>query len=146
MYYIVKFFIAMATVRNPKIFTGILFLPALGFFVPNEQILNHGHFLVILLLIVLSYCSYAFNFQSKSLNFLRKCLGCLSTAMLALFLSAEVSDILVSVYNVSFGEELTFMIKMIVMLSNMEGNLDLCLEKEASKPKDLQMESQHGAI
>lgn len=111
--------IVMEAIKTPKVFTAILFFPTLGFFTTDQQILSHSHFVLVIALIALSYLCYTFSFQSKSLNFLRKCLGCLSTAALALFLSAEVSDILVSVYKVSFGDEITFMIKLIFMLSNM---------------------------
>lgn len=38
------------------------------------------------------------------------------------------------------------MIKMIIMLSNMEGNLDLCLEKEQEKGRNQTMDLQHGKI
>jgi hypothetical protein len=119
----------MEAASSPKVFMAILFFPALGFFASNEQILSHSHFVLVLGLVALSYLCHAFSFQSKSLNFFRKCVGCLSTAALVLFLSAEVSDILISVYKVTFGDEVSFMIKLIFMLSNMEGNLDLCLEK-----------------
>lgn len=105
--------------KIPKVFTGILFIPAIGFFLSNSQVLSYSHFLLGVLLIVTSYCSYNFTFRSKNLNFGRKCLGCLSTALLVLFLSAEVSDILTSVYKISLGDEVTFMIKMVLMLSNM---------------------------
>ena len=62
------------------------------------------------------------------MEIVRKCLGCLSTALLVLVLSAEVSNVLQSVYKVDFGEEIAFLVKMVLMISNMEGNLDLCLE------------------
>lgn len=117
----------METNKTPKIFTAILFIPALGFFVTNAHVLEYAYFILVLALIASSYFSYTLSFQSKTLNLLRKCLGCFSTALLVLFLSAEVSDILVTVYKVSFADEVTFLIKMVLMLSNMEGNLDLCL-------------------
>ena len=34
--------------------------------------------------------------------------------------------ILTTVYKVDFAEEISFAVKMILLLSNMEGNLDLC--------------------
>ena len=50
-----------------------------------------------------------------------------------LILSAEVSHTLMDVYCVDFGEEISFAVKMILMLANMEGNLDLCTQKKHHK-------------
>ena len=47
---------------------------------------------------------------------------------MVLFLSAQAGDILTEVYRIDFGEEIGFAVKMILMLSNMEGNLELCTE------------------
>jgi hypothetical protein len=115
---------------SSKIFTAILLLPALGFFFSNEAVQSYAYFLLIITLVASAYFCHTYVFESKSLNFIRKCLACLSTAVLVLFLAAEVSDILLSVYKVSFGEEVTFLIKMILMISNMEGNLDLVSEQK----------------
>ena len=38
--------------------------------------------------------------------------------------------ILTEVYRVDFGEEIAFTMRMVLLLSNMEGNLDLCTEKK----------------
>lgn len=113
-----------------KIYTAILFLPALGFFGSNQTVMEYAHFLLIIALVAASYYFHTRTFESKTLNQVRKCFACLSTALLILFLSAEVSDILLSVYKVGYGEELTFLLKMILMVSNMEGNLDLCIDKK----------------
>lgn len=86
-----------------KILTGILLLPAAGFFFENETVMSYAHFLVIIALVASSYYCYSRTFESKTLDQFRKCLACLSTALLILFLSAEVSDILLSVYKVSYG-------------------------------------------
>lgn len=106
----------------------MLFLPALGFFVPDQTINNHAYFLLILSLLVLSYLSHLFTFQSNVLNLIRKYLACLCTAALVLFLSAQVGEILIQVYRIDYGEEISFAVKMILMLSNMEGNLELCTQ------------------
>lgn len=45
-----------------------------------------------------------------------------------MFLSAQVGEILIGVYRIDYGEEISFAVKMILMLSNMEGNLELCTE------------------
>lgn len=73
---------------NPKIYTTILFLPALGLFLPNQDIIDYAHFLLIIALIGSSFACYHLSFKSETLNILRKCLGCLSTALLITYLSA----------------------------------------------------------
>jgi tellurite resistance protein TehA-like permease len=113
-------------VNTPKIYTALLFIPVIGFFIPNERINEYAYFLVVLALIVVAYLCYLFNFQSNVLNLIRKYLACLCTAALVLILSAQLSDILINVYNTDYGEEISFAVKMILMLSNMEGNLELC--------------------
>lgn len=64
------------------------------------------------------------------MEYIRRGLACFSTAVLILFLSAEVSQILLEIYKVSYAEEVTFLLKMILMISNMEGNLDLVTERK----------------
>ena len=81
----------------------------------------------------MAYLCYWINFQNSFLNQLRKCLACLSTAALVLFLGAQVGQILSVVYRVDYGEEMAFAVKMILMLSNMEGNLELCTQKYQHK-------------
>jgi hypothetical protein len=46
-------------------------------------------------------------------------LGCLASAALVLLLGAQVGHILRVVYRVDFAEEMSFAVKMILMLSNM---------------------------
>ena len=110
------------------VYTTLLSVPAIGFFLSNQTVQSQAHFIVVIALILTTYLCY--SYQSEKFSKVLKCLACLSSALLILFLSAEVSEILLSVYKISFGEELTFAIKMILMISNMEGNLDLCLDKE----------------
>ena len=114
--------------KTSTVYTCILGLPALGFIFSNETIQSQANFILVIGLIFSAY--FCHTYQWKTINYVRKCVACLSTALLILFLSAEVSHVLLSVYKVSFGEEVTFMIKMVLMISNMEGNLDLCLDKE----------------
>ena len=44
---------------------------------------------------------------------------------------------MLSVYKVSYGEEVTFLVKMVLMVSNMEGNLDLCIDKKEGDKETL---------
>ena len=119
--------------RSPTIYTALLFTPALGFFLPNQEILAQAHFLLVVTLIASSFACYHLAFKSEYLNVLRKCLGCVSTALIVTYLSAEVGDILSSVYQVPFSDEVSFFCKIVLMISNMEGNLDLCLDKQDAK-------------
>ena len=112
-------------------------MPAIGFFASNETVMSYAHFLFVIVLMAASYYCHSRTFESKTLDHLRKCAACLSTALLVLFLSAEVSDILLSVYKVSYGEEVTFLVKMVLMVSNMEGNLDLCIDKKEGDKETL---------
>ena len=77
-----------------KLYVGILFLPVIGFIIPNDTINSYAYFLVVIALIVLAYCSYAWKPVSDMLEFIRNCTGCLSTALLILLLSAQVTYIM----------------------------------------------------
>jgi hypothetical protein len=89
---------------STKVYTAILFLPLLGFFVNHQTINTHAYFLIIIFALTLAYFCYRFNFQSTALNTVRKGLGCLSTSVLILLLSAEISGILIDVYKIDFCE------------------------------------------
>lgn len=116
-----------------KVYTAMLFIPVVGFFVPDEAVEQHSSFLLVAALLTVAYLSYWLHPQNTFLNYLRKCLGCLATGTLILLLSAQVGHILRVVYAVDFGEEIGFAVKMVLMLSNMEGNLDLCTSKHQHK-------------
>jgi hypothetical protein len=105
--------------NTPKLYTAILFIPIAGFLVPDETVENWGSFLVVIALLVVAYFSYWVHFKSHFLNQIRKCLGCLASAALVLLLGAQVGHILRVVYRVDFAEEMSFAVKMILMLSNM---------------------------
>ena len=115
--------------NRPKIYTAILFIPAAGFLLADETVEEWGAFLVVIALLAVAYFSYWVDFNSHFLNQIRKCLGCLASATLVLLVGAQVGHILRVVYRVGFAEEISFAVKMILMLSNMEGNLELCTEK-----------------
>lgn len=88
--------------KSSIVYTAILSLPAIGFFLSNTFVQEQAHFIVVIGLLLTAYMTY--NYQWKKFNTFRKCLACLSTSLLILFLSAEVSEILLSVYKVNFGE------------------------------------------
>jgi hypothetical protein len=113
-----------------NLYTALLFLPAAGFFLDNALINSHASFLLMAALLVVGYFSHSLSFGREWLNVVRRCLGCLSTAVLILIVSAEVGEIITVVYQIEFGEEVSFLLKMVLMLSNMEGNLDLCASNE----------------
>lgn len=119
--------------NTPKLYTAVLFIPVVGFLVPDETVENWGSFLLVILLLAVAYFSYWVHFGSHFLNQMRKCLGCLASAALVLLLGAQVGHILRVVYRVDFAEEMSFAVKMILMLSNMEGNLELCMQKQHRK-------------
>lgn len=109
-----------------NLYTALLFLPAAGFFLENALVNSHTSFLLMAGLLAVGYFSHSVSFGREWLNVVRRCLGCLSTAVLMLLVSAEVGEIITVVYRIDFGEEVAFLLKMVLMLSNMEGNLDLC--------------------
>jgi hypothetical protein len=115
--------------NTPKLYTALLFLPVVGFFTPDEAVEQWGSFLAVLVLLAVAYVSYWVHFQGHFLNQIRLCLGCLTSAGLVLLLGAQVGHILRVVYRVDFAEEMAFAVKMVLMLSNMEGNLELCTQK-----------------
>ena len=86
-----------------RFYTALLFMPAIGFFVDSALVSSYAYFLLIIGFIGLSYASYSVNFKSNIVNRIAKSIGCLSTAFLILFLSAEVEVILTKVYKVDFG-------------------------------------------
>jgi hypothetical protein len=55
-------------------------------------------------LIILAYLSFNFSFSSNCINFIKKSIGCLSTSILMLYLSAYVGNTLTHVYPVDFGK------------------------------------------
>jgi tellurite resistance protein TehA-like permease len=109
--------------NTPKLYTALLFLPVVGFFVPDEAINEAASFLVVLGLLAAAYLSYWVHPHNQFLNQIRKCLGCVATAALVLLLGAQVAHIFRVVYKLDFAEEMAFAVKMVLMLSNMEGNL-----------------------
>lgn len=54
---------------------------------------------------------------------------CCLSAYLTAFLIAEIYHITVNVYQVGYGDEIVFWFRVIVTLSNMEANLELCDKK-----------------
>lgn len=130
----------------PKLYTALLFVPVAGFFVPDEAVDEGSSFLLVLGLLVMAYLSYWAHFQNHFLNQLRKCLGCLATGALVLLLGAQVGHILRAVYRLDFAEEMGFAVKMILMLSNMEGNLELCTSKHHQRHSPEQAEASNSQV
>lgn len=86
-----------------NIYTAILFLPAAGFFLDDALINSYASFLLMAGLLAVGYFSHTLSFGREWLNVVRRCLGCLSTAVLILLVSAEVGEIITVVYQIDFG-------------------------------------------
>ena len=87
-----------------KFYAAILFLPVAGFFLPHQTINDYAYFLAVIGLIVSAYTAYAWHPKSDTLDVVRKGVGCFSTALLILFLSAQVTYILTQVYHLDFAD------------------------------------------
>ena len=112
------------------LYSCALLLPLLALLLDDSLILDHSSFLFVALLIILAYLTLNFPLQQAQLDHLRKFMACLTTASLTIIVSSYLGDTLIAIYNIDFGEQIVFLIKIVLIICNMEGTLDLIDELE----------------